>query len=574
MAVNYLHVSAVSTVASFVGLQWWAFSYFDAVKSDGLGEGESAVELVLGSNVTVAFLVLFVINVFLLVVLSLKTLFFVQLYPSETQKVLERIVNYVILKGIFLPLAVPPNTSQVILWSTWLVILCSLKLFQSFARDRLERLNASPMVTPSKYFRVFSALLFVLSADFLWIALCVIIYRSLSSSLFLLLFFEPLCIAFETLQAVMVHGFQLADIWQRHSNDSTDSSGSQDSYKSAAGSLNEWKGVLIRNYGFLLDIMTLFMALGHYLIIWWLHGMSFHLVDALLFVNLRALVSAIVKRVRGYVKLQRALGSLNGALPDATFEEICAFNDECAICREPMAKAKRLACSHLFHLACLKSWLDQGLSEVYSCPTCRRPLFLSNTQNRTSSVPELISNNEQLNQQAHLGLVQQRIAGHQLPAAAFPNQQHNPSDTVWRGVGLDPSWMPAWPNPGLDGAGPSSAIRSVGLSGVQMMMRQLASVSENYAHSSLDDTARNFWHSGHASGSSAPPSSLPRYNGTVSGLRLRSTPPPAGGITPSILAMADRVREVLPHIPDELIIQDLLRTNNINITVNNLLLVQ
>jgi autocrine motility factor receptor len=41
-------------------------------------------------------------------------------------------------------------------------------MFQSLARERLEQLNASPSATPSKYFRVYSALLLVLSADVLW----------------------------------------------------------------------------------------------------------------------------------------------------------------------------------------------------------------------------------------------------------------------------------------------------------------------------------------------------------------------------------------------------------------------
>lgn len=54
-----------------------------------------------------------------------------------------------------------------------------------------------------------------------------------------------------------------------------------------AGSLCEWKGILVRNLGFLLDMMTLLMALGHYVHIWWLHGMAFHLVDAVLFLNIR-----------------------------------------------------------------------------------------------------------------------------------------------------------------------------------------------------------------------------------------------------------------------------------------------
>lgn len=54
-----------------------------------------------------------------------------------------------------------------------------------------------------------------------------------------------------------------------------------------AGSLLEWKGILIRNLGFFLDMATFLMALGHYLYIWRLHGMAFHLVDAVLFLNIR-----------------------------------------------------------------------------------------------------------------------------------------------------------------------------------------------------------------------------------------------------------------------------------------------
>lgn len=42
------------------------------------------------------------------------------------------------------------------------------QMFQALARDRLERLNASPSATPWTYFRVFSALLLVLSVDIFW----------------------------------------------------------------------------------------------------------------------------------------------------------------------------------------------------------------------------------------------------------------------------------------------------------------------------------------------------------------------------------------------------------------------
>jgi hypothetical protein len=33
-----------------------------------------------------------------------------------------------VLQGTFLPLVVPPSSQQMILWSTWLVIICSLKV--------------------------------------------------------------------------------------------------------------------------------------------------------------------------------------------------------------------------------------------------------------------------------------------------------------------------------------------------------------------------------------------------------------------------------------------------------------
>eukprot|EP00262_Sarcandra_glabra_P020017 TRINITY_DN783_c0_g1_i1.p1 TRINITY_DN783_c0_g1~~TRINITY_DN783_c0_g1_i1.p1 ORF type:complete len:589 (+),score=56.43 TRINITY_DN783_c0_g1_i1:506-2272(+) len=586
MGVSYLSVSAVCTVLSLGGLQWWVASSLDKIKSDGLiGEGGihsgnagRALELLLGSYVTIALLGNFVLNVFILVVLCLKTIFFVQLYASETRKVVERLINYVIYKGTFLPLVVPPTVFQAALWSTWLAVLCSLKMFQALARDRLERLNASPSSTPWTYFRVFSVLLLVLSIDLFWIRLCMIIYKATNSSMFLLLFFEPLSIAFETMQAIMVHGFQLLDMWHRHSVDSsTDCQGTQPIDRSAAGSLWEWKGILIRNCGFILDMMTLLMALGHYLHIWWLHGMAFHLVDAVLFLNLRALVSAILKRIRGFIKLRMALSTLHGALPDATAEELLAYNDECAICREPMSRAKRLSCNHLFHLSCLRSWLDQGLSEVYSCPTCRRPLFTGGPGDYTNTHAGEVMTDEQLARQISSGFDQQSIPGLALPIGAFPNQLQNPTDNNgWRGVGLDSSWANQWPNPGLDGAGPSTAIRSVGFGRVQMMMRHLASVGETYAHTALEDTAWSLWPMTHpqaASGSSSipPAASAVRYDGNTGGLRFRNTSPASNENLSGLLAMADTVREVLPHIPDGIIFQELQRTNSVAVTVNNLL---
>ncbi|CAN0902540.1 E3 ubiquitin protein ligase RIN2 [Linum grandiflorum] len=377
---------------------------------------------------------------------------------------------------------------------------------------------------------------------------------------------------------MLVHGFQLLDIWHHHS--AGDSANCQrfkffDSLRT--GSLWEWKGSLTRNVGFALDMATLLMALGHYVHIWWLHGVAFHLVDAILFLNIRALLSAIIKRVKGFIKLRMALGALHAALPDATSDELRAYDDECAICREPMAKAKRLHCSHLFHLPCLRSWLDQGLNDMYSCPTCRKPLFLGRTETETSPRSREVLSDEQLARQIS-ERDRQTNPGNNFPAGVLPNQAPNPTDaSSWRSTGLDPSWLPPWPNQGLDGAGPSNPIRSVGLGRVQMMMRHIASVGETYAQTALEDAAWSLWPMNpsqattSSSGSTVAPPTVGRYPAGAGGLHIRTPTRPVHDNMANLLAMAETVHEVLPHMPDELILEDLQRTNSVAVTVNNLL---
>ncbi|XP_073119015.1 E3 ubiquitin protein ligase RIN2 [Henckelia pumila] len=571
MGVKLLSVSLICTFLSIVGLQYWTEVSLEKYKSDSLivndlinpENATSALELLLGSYTTLVLVAGFALNLFTTVMLGLKMLFFSELSSSELRKLLERLVNYIIYKGTFLPLVVPPTIFQAGLWSTWLAVLCFLKMFQAIARDRLERLNASPSATPGTYFRVYSALLLVFILDVLWILLCLTIYNVTSSSISLLLFFEPSSIGFETLQAIVVHGFQLLEIWLHHSAvDGANCRLSKIFDISPTGSLEEWKGVLIRNLGFFLDIMTLLMALAHYLYIWWLHGMAFHLVDAILFLNIRALLSATVKRVRGFIKLRIALGTLHGALPDATSEDLRAYDDECAICREPMAKAKKLPCGHLFHLACLRSWLDQGLSESYSCPTCRKPLFTGRAESGITTRAPDTSRDEELARQMSTGIERPNLPGHNMHPGVFPNQSQNAETGDWSGTGMGSNWL------GLEGASPS------GFGRVQMVMRQLAAVGETYAHTALEDATWSLFppNSSQAGTSrSALSTGSARYPRGSGGLHLRSTSLGTNDNIANIIAMAETVREVLPHIPDDIIFQDLQRTNSATVTVNNLL---
>lgn len=81
--------------------------------------------------------------------------------------------------------------------------------------------------------------------------------------------------------------------------------------------------------------------------------------------------------------------------------------------------------------------LDQGLNEIYSCPTCRKPLFVGRTENEVNPRNEETSNDEQLARQISSGLDRQNSSGHTIPTGAFPNQAQNLTEGgPWRYASL------------------------------------------------------------------------------------------------------------------------------------------
>lgn len=74
------------------------------------------------------------------------------------------------------------------------------------------------------------------------------------------------------------------------------------------------------------------------------------------------------------------------------------------------------------------SRLDQGLSERYSCPTCRKPLFGVRPEENTIS-SEDISGDEQLARQISSRL-ERRNTFDALAVRAFSNQPQHPSESI------------------------------------------------------------------------------------------------------------------------------------------------
>lgn len=64
------------------------------------------------------------------------------------------------------------------------------------------------------------------------------------------------------------------------------------------------------------------------------------------------------------------LGSWTSNSDSNSYMLIFRSDATCIICREEMTTAKKLLCGHLFHVHCLRSWLERQ----NTCPTCRAPV--------------------------------------------------------------------------------------------------------------------------------------------------------------------------------------------------------
>ncbi|KAL3366886.1 hypothetical protein AABB24_011549 [Solanum stoloniferum] len=110
------------------------------------------------------------------------------------------------------------------------------------------------------------------------------------------------------------------------------------------------------------DLIHLTMYMCFFLMIFINYGVPLHLVRELYetFRNFKT-------RVADYIRYRKITSNMNDRFPDATLEELNGGDTICIICREEMTTAKKLTCGHLFHVNCLRSWLERQ----NTCPTCR-----------------------------------------------------------------------------------------------------------------------------------------------------------------------------------------------------------
>ncbi|WWC68885.1 uncharacterized protein I206_102821 [Kwoniella pini CBS 10737] len=148
----------------------------------------------------------------------------------------------------------------------------------------------------------------------------------------------------------------------------------------------EQKSMWLFYVDLVVDFMKLLTYLSFFLVILLHYGLPLHILRDV-YMTLRSFIA----RCGDLVRYRRATRDMDALYPDATEEEMERGGDRtCIICREemiprsvaaaqggtgdiggPNETPKKLACGHIFHFHCLRSWLERQ----QSCPTCRRDVL-------------------------------------------------------------------------------------------------------------------------------------------------------------------------------------------------------
>ncbi|KAJ0615624.1 putative transcription factor C2H2 family [Helianthus annuus] len=240
----------------------------------------------------------------------------------------------------------------------FLAMVTALLLIKSLhwlAQKRVEYIETTPTVPMLSHVRIVSFMGFLLLVD------CLFLYNSVKyliqtrqASVSLFFSFEYMILATTTMSTFVKYVFYVSDMlmegqWER-------------------------KAVYTFYLELIRDLLHLSMYLCFFLVIFVNYGVPLHLIRELYetFRNFKL-------RIADYIRYRKITSNMNDRFPDATPEEL---NDDatCIICREEMTTAKRLVCGHLFHVHCLRSWLERQ----HTCPTCRA-LVIPNEGGTSSS---------------------------------------------------------------------------------------------------------------------------------------------------------------------------------------------
>ncbi|KAL3644580.1 ERAD-associated E3 ubiquitin-protein ligase hrd1a [Castilleja foliolosa] len=221
--------------------------------------------------------------------------------------------------------------------------LLLIKALHWLAQKRVEYIETTPSVPKLSHIRIVSFMVFLFLIDCVFLIKSVLnLVETRQASVSLFFAFEYMILATTTVATIVKYAFYVSDMLME----------------------GQWEKKAVYTFYLELvrDLLHLTMYMCFFLVIFVNYGVPLHLIRELYetFRNFKI-------RVADYIRYRKVTSNMNDRFPDATPEEINSSDATCIICREEMVTAKKLLCGHLFHVHCLRSWLERQ----NTCPTCR-----------------------------------------------------------------------------------------------------------------------------------------------------------------------------------------------------------
>lgn len=276
---------------------------------------------------------------------------FGDLRASELQQIQDRFWNFVFYKFIFIfGVLNVQKFNEVMWWTAWFTLLGFFHLFTQLCKDRFEYLSFSPTTSPWSHAKVIGLLnVLVLCCNGLFF-ICLFIGWPDGIHTFTFMLAECMLLLIKVIHALIRYGIHLWDI--EHTT--------------------MWEGRSTWSYNtdLILDLAMYTVDFAHHLHMLLWSNIFLSMASLVLCMQLRHLFYEIKKKLAKHRNYIRIIKCMEARFPLATEEELIKNNDDCAICWDSMAAARKLPCGHLFHNSCLRSWLENDTS----CPTCRQSL--------------------------------------------------------------------------------------------------------------------------------------------------------------------------------------------------------
>ncbi|KAG6954188.1 hypothetical protein JG688_00012481 [Phytophthora aleatoria] len=222
--------------------------------------------------------------------------------------------------------------------------LVFLKIFHWLSQSRIEFIEQTDVISRLTHVRLVGLMVMLAAVDTGFVVWCSLKVMEIGPSVFILFGFEFLILLVTIVATFLRYVLYVVD--------------------------SRMDGAWTNKFTYLFylelvsEVTKLVVYLIFFMLIFTYYGMPLHIVR-----DLWISIKNLQRRIASYFRYRKITAHLNERFPNPTEEELQETDRTCIICREEMTPdaCKKLPCSHIFHVDCLKMWVQRQ----QTCPTCR-----------------------------------------------------------------------------------------------------------------------------------------------------------------------------------------------------------